>query len=67
MDVFLLVVKDSTCKQTQKQMKGSQVAIRSTSSDGIIVTQYFRFKPEYLMRLRIIIIEYLRPKHVALM
>jgi len=25
MNIFLLVVKDSTVKQTQKQMKGSQV------------------------------------------
>ena len=30
MNIFLLVVKDSTCKQTQKQMKGSQVGMGIT-------------------------------------
>ena len=30
MNIFLLVVKDSTRKQTQKQMKGSQVGMGST-------------------------------------
>jgi len=29
-NIFLLVVKDSTRKQTQKQMKGSQVGMGST-------------------------------------
>jgi len=30
MNIFLLVVKDNTSKQTQKQMKGSQVGMGST-------------------------------------
>jgi len=30
MNIFLLVVKDSTRKQTQKQMKGSEVGMGST-------------------------------------
>ena len=30
MNIFLLVVKDSTRKQTQKQMKESQVGMGST-------------------------------------
>ena len=30
MNIFLLVVKDSTRKQTQKHMKGSQVGMGST-------------------------------------
>ena len=51
MNIFLLVVKDSSRKQTQKQMKGSQVGMGSTSSGGLIITSYCRFKPEYLMRL----------------
>jgi len=29
-NIFLLVVKDSTRKQTQKQMKGSQVGMGNT-------------------------------------
>ena len=33
-NMFLLVVKDSTGKQTQKQMKGSRVGMGSTSSGG---------------------------------
>jgi len=31
MNIFLLVLKHSTSKQTQKQMKGSQVGMRSTA------------------------------------
>jgi len=51
MNIFLLVVKDSTHKQTKKRMKGSRVDMGSTSSGSLIITSYFRFKPEYLMRL----------------
>jgi len=51
MNIFLLAVKDSTLKQTQKQMKGSQIGMGSTSSGGLIITSYCRLKPEYLMRL----------------
>jgi len=32
MNIFLLVAKDSTLKQTQKQMKGSQVGMGSDLS-----------------------------------
>ena len=53
MNIFLLVVKDSTRKQTQKRMKGSQVGMGSTSGGGLIVTSYCQFKPKYLMRLGI--------------
>ena len=48
MNIFLLVVEDSTCKKkkkTQKRMKGSQVGMGSTSSGGLMVTSYCRFKP----------------------
>ena len=51
MNVFLLVVKDSTRKQTQKQTKESEVGMGSTSSGGSIITQCCLFKPENLMRL----------------
>ena len=45
MNIFLLVVKDSTHKQTHKQMKRSEVGMGSTSSGGLIITSYCRFKP----------------------
>jgi len=38
MNIFLLVVKDSPSKQTQKEMKGSQVDMGSTTNGGIIIT-----------------------------
>ena len=38
MNVFLLVVKDSTRKQTQKQTKESEVGMGSASSGGSIIT-----------------------------
>jgi len=36
MDILLLVVKDCTSKQTQKQMKASQVGMGSTSTGGLV-------------------------------
>ena len=51
MNMFSLAVKDGTRKQKQKQMKGSQVGMGSTSNGGLIITSYCRFKPGYLMRL----------------
>jgi len=33
MDIFLLLFKDSTRKQTQKQMKGSQVGMGSFTAE----------------------------------
>ena len=50
MNTFLLAVKGSTRKRTQKQMIGSQVGMGSTSTGGFTVTSYCRFKPEYLIK-----------------
>jgi len=41
MNIFLLVVKDGTPKQTQRQMKGSQVGTGSTSSGGLIIINIY--------------------------
>ena len=46
MSIFLLVVKVITRKQTQKQTKGSQIGTGSTSSGGLMITSYCRFKPD---------------------
>jgi len=53
MKIFLLVIKDSTCKPTKKQMKVSKVGREVQSSEGLTITSYCRFKLKYLMRLLI--------------
>ena len=79
MNIFLLVVKDSTRNKTQKGYKSHKSVWEVQSSDRLLITSYCRFKPEYLMRLRIFNLidndavdfinrsRVLRPKHVILM
>jgi len=50
---LMLVVKDSTSKQTQRQTggrEGSPVGMGSAPSDDHIITTCCRFKTEYLVR-----------------